>query len=59
MMGLGVVEPIDDFRDDNKPSNNELLEHLTDEIVRSEIRYVRVDANHRVLVGISKALHGS
>ncbi|MCU0720416.1 MAG: DUF1549 domain-containing protein [Pirellula sp.] len=34
MMGLGVVEPIDDFRDDNKPSNPELLEHLTDEIVR-------------------------
>ena len=34
MMGLGVVEPIDDFRDDNKPSNPELLEHLTDEILR-------------------------
>jgi hypothetical protein len=34
MMGLGVVEPIDDFRDDNAPSNPELLEHLTDEVLR-------------------------
>ncbi len=34
MMGLGIVEPVDDFRDDNAPSNPELLEHLTDEVLR-------------------------
>jgi Protein of unknown function (DUF1549)/Protein of unknown function (DUF1553) len=34
MMGLGIVEPIDDFRDENAPSHPELLEHLTDEVLR-------------------------
>jgi hypothetical protein len=30
VMGVGLVEPVDDFRDDNPASNPELLEHLTD-----------------------------
>lgn len=30
VMGVGLVEPVDDFREDNPPSNPELLEHLTD-----------------------------
>ena len=30
VMGLGIVEPHDDFREDNPPSNPALLEHLTD-----------------------------
>ncbi len=30
VMGVGLVEPIDDFREDNPASNPELLEHLTD-----------------------------
>ncbi len=34
MMGVGIVEPVDDFRDDNPPSNPELLELLTDEMLR-------------------------
>jgi hypothetical protein len=34
MMGRGIVEPIDDFRDENAPSHPELLEHLTDEVLR-------------------------
>ncbi len=50
MMGLGVVEPIDDFRDENKPSNPELLEHLTDEVIRLDFdirELVRIIANTR------------
>jgi hypothetical protein len=34
MMGRGIVEPIDDFRDENAPSHPALLEHLTDEVLR-------------------------
>jgi len=34
VMGVGLVEPVDDFRDDNPASNPELLEHLTDEMLR-------------------------
>ena len=48
MMGLGIVEPVDDFKPDNKPSNPELLEHLTDEVLRLnfDIReLVRIIAN--------------
>jgi len=30
VMGVGLVEPVDDFREDNPASNPELLEHLTD-----------------------------
>ena len=30
MMGVGLVEPVDDFRPENPPSDPELLEHLTD-----------------------------
>jgi len=36
LMGVGVVEPIDDFRTENPPSHPELLEHLTDEMLRLE-----------------------
>lgn len=48
MMGLGIVEPVDDFRDENKPSNPELLEHLTDEVLRLDFdirELVRIIAN--------------
>lgn len=34
-MGVGIVDPPDDFRDSNPPSNPELLEYLTDELIRS------------------------
>ena len=29
VMGVGIVEPVDDFREENPPSDPELLEHLT------------------------------
>lgn len=35
LMGRGIVEPIDDFRDSNPPSNPELLDLLAQEFVRS------------------------
>ena len=30
LMGRGIVEPVDDFRDSNPPSNPALLDALTD-----------------------------
>ena len=35
MMGKGIVEPIDDFRDSNPPSNSDLLDRLAKEFVDS------------------------
>jgi len=34
LMGVGLVEPVDDFREENAPSYPALLEHLTDEMLR-------------------------
>ncbi len=34
-MSIGIVDPPDDFRDSNPASNPELLEYLTDELIRS------------------------
>ena len=34
LLGVGLVEPIDDFRGSNPASNPELLEHLADEMMR-------------------------
>ncbi len=36
VMGRGIVDPPDDFRDSNPPSHPELLEYLTDELIRSD-----------------------
>ena len=33
MMGVGVVEPVDDFQDGNMPVSEELLEQLTDTVL--------------------------
>lgn len=38
MMGRGIVEPVDDFRDSNPPSNPPLLDHLTDYFKSHELR---------------------
>jgi hypothetical protein len=38
LMGRGVVEPVDDFRDSNPPSNPALLEYLTDELLAGGMR---------------------
>lgn len=35
VMGRGIVEPVDDFRDSNPPSNPELLDFLTQQLVTS------------------------
>ncbi|MBL8818222.1 MAG: DUF1553 domain-containing protein [Planctomyces sp.] len=35
VVGKGIVDPVDDFRDSNPPSNPELLNFLADELVRS------------------------
>ncbi len=38
LMGRGIVEPVDDFRDSNPASNDELLEGLTAEFVKGGYR---------------------
>jgi Protein of unknown function (DUF1549)/Protein of unknown function (DUF1553) len=38
LMGRGVVEPVDDFRDSNPPSNPELLDTLTTELIAGGYR---------------------
>ncbi len=35
LLGVGIIEPLDDIRAGNPPSNPELLDYLTDEFVRS------------------------
>ena len=42
-MGHGIVHPVDDFNNSNKPSNPELLKHLADEFVRGDF-----DINHLI-----------
>lgn len=42
MTGTGLVEPLDDIRAGNPPSNPELLKHLTDEFVRSNFNVQHV-----------------
>ncbi len=36
VMGHGIVDPIDDFREKNAPSHPELLDYLTDEFIQSK-----------------------
>src|SRR6185503_10530194 len=48
LMGRGIVDPIDDFRDTNPPSNPALLSALAEDFVRSKFdlrRMVRVICN--------------
>jgi len=42
LVGRGLVEPVDDVRDDNPPRHPELLDHLADELVAGghDIRHV-------------------
>ncbi|MBM3954062.1 MAG: DUF1549 domain-containing protein [Planctomycetes bacterium] len=45
VMGVGLVEPVDDFRAANPPSHPELLEHLTDLVLELDFdlrEFVRV-----------------
>ncbi len=46
--GVGLIEPIDDIKDDSQPENPELLEHLTAEMVRLKFdvkEYLRIVCN--------------
>jgi hypothetical protein len=50
LVGRGVVEPVDDFRDSNPPSNDELLDVLAGELVTHQYdlrSLVRAIANSR------------
>ncbi len=50
LLGTGIVEPVDDFRDSNPPSHPELLQALADEFVRSGYRFkpvIRMILNSR------------
>lgn len=38
VMGRGIVDPVDDFRDTNPPSNEELLRALADKFINSGLR---------------------
>ncbi len=38
LLGRGIVEPVDDFRESNPPANPELLEHLTDAFIENGLR---------------------
>ena len=42
LFGIGIVEPIDDIRASNPPTNPELLDYLTDEFIKSNfnVRHV-------------------
>ena len=39
LMGQGVVEPVDDFRDSNPPSSHELLDALAGEFIKNGFRF--------------------
>ena len=48
LMGQGIVEPVDDFRDSNPPSNAGLLDALAEEFIESGYRFkpvIRAIAN--------------
>jgi hypothetical protein len=36
LMGRGIVDPVDDFREKNPPSHPELLSYLTDEFIKAK-----------------------
>ncbi|HRA88054.1 MAG TPA: DUF1553 domain-containing protein [Planctomycetaceae bacterium] len=51
IVGKGIVDPVDDFRDSNPPSNPELLNYLAEELLKSgfsERHLIRTIMNSRV-----------
>ncbi len=51
IVGKGIVDPVDDFRDSNPPSNPELLTYLADELLKSDFsskHLIRTIMNSRV-----------
>ncbi len=62
LMGVGLVEPIDDMRATNPPSNPELLDALADHLVREKFdlrRLMRAIMTSRVYQLDSTALKGN
>ena len=56
LMGIGLVEPIDDMRATNPPSNPELLDALADHLVRKKVRPAAAHAgDHGRRASISSA----
>jgi hypothetical protein len=50
LLGRGIVDPVDDFRDTNPPSNPQLLQALTDDFTKNGYRLkplIRAIANSR------------
>ena len=54
--GQGIIEPVDDVRVSNPPSNPELLEELGQEIHRLQVRFQATGARHLHFAHLS-ALH--
>ena len=60
LMGVGVIEPLDDIRAGNPPSNPELLEYLTQEFVGSRfdvrhlMRLITQSRTYQLTVGTNK-----
>lgn len=51
VVGKGIVDPVDDFRDSNPPSNPELLNYLAEELLKSgfsQRHLIRTIMNSRV-----------
>ena len=48
-VGKGIIDPVDDIRASNPPSNPALLEALTTNFVDAQFRFARPDAHHRQL----------
>ena len=51
VVGKGIVDPVDDFRDSNPPSNPELLDYLASELISSNFsarHLIRTIMNSRV-----------
>ncbi|MDA0586785.1 MAG: DUF1553 domain-containing protein [Planctomycetota bacterium] len=62
MMGRGIVEPIDDFRDSNPPSNSELLDALAADFVKHKFdrrHILRVILNSETYQRSSESIPGN
>ncbi len=54
--GLGIVEPVDDIRVSNPPSNPELFEELGEQAGRVQVRLQATGPRHLQLAGLSAQL---
>ena len=55
-MGRGVVEPVDDFRVTNPPTNEVLLQALADDFVKSGYSLKRLERSDPELTRVSAFL---